>query len=660
MPNLPALLARIDLFLPPALRRAGPLPLRQSRLAVFFSLVLSGMSVVFVPVCSLLGQHTVALACAGAALLDLLPIGVLWLSGSPIVAGTVSGLLWSLSMAGFAAALGGLHGEVLYWSPAIIVATLLQSGRRGGFAVLVLHLLLVVSFVLADRGGVVFPDMGQTFSPIGQGMTIGVLSVGVFGLCSLFVVTNERMQATLEQRNAELRYVLDNVGQGFFCADRDGRLVGDRSAATDAWFGAPGGDTRLWAWLGGDDPAFAAAAELGWGAIVDDFLPLELCLDQLPRQLVRAGRLYRIEYRPVLAGERVERLVVVVTDITAITETERAEADQREFAAALDHAFTDRSGFDQFLAEGDRLVGALVGDEGAPPLPVATTMRLLHTLKGNCAMFGARQLAARAQALESQVADTGEAPPAAMIELREAWNAYAGRVVSVIGDHADGFVVDRPRHAALLAATRARAPYAQLDRMVQELTLEPVGLPLRRAGDHAILLARTLKKPAPEVQVADGGLLLDPQVWRGFWAAFVHVVRNAVDHGLESPERRTAVGKPAAGLLRLSAERSATGIVVQIADNGGGVDWAHVAQRAEALHLPHETPGDVAEALFADGLSTRAEATALSGRGVGMGAFREAARGLGGAVEVLSERGVGTLVRITFPVGVAPHGVGQA
>ncbi|MES2643717.1 MAG: ATP-binding protein [Myxococcota bacterium] len=653
MPNLLSLPAGIDHLLPPAVRAAGPVRLRQARLVVCFSLVLSLMSAVFLPVCLALGQPTVAMACGCAALIDLLPIGILWVSRSPVLAGTVSGILWSLAMVGFASVLGGVHGTVLFWSAPILVAVLLQSGRQGAFPILILHVLIVAFFAVSERSGVSFAHLERPFDAAGQGVTIAVLAIGVFGLCSLFVVANERMQAALEERNAELHHVLDNVGQGFFCADPEGRLVGQRSTAMDRWFGRPAPGAAVWAYLGVDDRAFATSAELGWSALVEDVLPLELCLDQLPRGLSRNGRLYRVEYRPVLREERVERLIVVVTDITELTETERAEADQREFAAALDHAFTDRSGFDQFLAE----VGRLLGELEAKPAQV-TAMRLLHTIKGNCAMFGALRIMALAQALEGRLADEGEPPSdAALAELRALWDAYAARIVSVIGDHADSFVLDRSRHAALLAATRARLPYEELDRMVTSLPLEPVAVPLRRAGAHALALARFLKKPAPEVQVSDGGLLLDPRQWGGFWAAFVHVVRNAVDHGLESPERRVALGKSSSGLLRLTAERSDTGIVMQIADNGQGVDWAKVQQRAEALHLPHHTPAETAEALFADGLSTRAEPTTVSGRGVGMGAFREAARGLGGAVEVRSERDVGTQVRITFP---APLHVGVA
>jgi chemotaxis protein histidine kinase CheA len=84
-------------------------------------------------------------------------------------------------------------------------------------------------------------------------------------------------------------------------------------------------------------------------------------------------------------------------------------------------------------------------------------------------------------------------------------------------------------------------------------------------------------------------------------------------------------------------------------DDGAGVDWDAVAARAAAKGLPHDSPRDLVEALFADGLSTRDEASLTSGRGTGMGALRASVRELGGAVEVTSTRGQGTVLTFRFP-----------
>jgi two-component system chemotaxis sensor kinase CheA len=146
---------------------------------------------------------------------------------------------------------------------------------------------------------------------------------------------------------------------------------------------------------------------------------------------------------------------------------------------------------------------------------------------------------------------------------------------------------------------------------------------------------------------------LDHDRWAPFWGAFVHVVRNAVDHGLEDPETRAAIGKaiPRIGLRTYEIVEGAAGqLILEISDDGRGIRWEAVAAKAAKVGLPHATRDDLAAALFAEGLSTRDAVTETSGRGVGLGAVREACAALGGRIEVESTSGVGTTFRFRFPL----------
>jgi two-component system chemotaxis sensor kinase CheA len=127
------------------------------------------------------------------------------------------------------------------------------------------------------------------------------------------------------------------------------------------------------------------------------------------------------------------------------------------------------------------------------------------------------------------------------------------------------------------------------------------------------------------------------------------VVRNAVDHGIESIEERTRAGKPSAGTLSLTTRLEGGELIIQIDDDGRGIDWPSITRRAQELGLPHQTQEDLVEALFRDGLSTRGEVNEYSGRGVGMGVVREACRVHGGKIRVESEPGRGTRVEFRFP-----------
>jgi two-component system chemotaxis sensor kinase CheA len=129
----------------------------------------------------------------------------------------------------------------------------------------------------------------------------------------------------------------------------------------------------------------------------------------------------------------------------------------------------------------------------------------------------------------------------------------------------------------------------------------------------------------------------------------IHAVRNAVDHGVQSEADRVAAGKRGTGTLHFAALRGDGTLTIAVGDDGPGIDWDAMRRRAEKAGLPHATDTDLVEALFADGVSTREQATDTSGRGVGMGALRYAVRELGGTISIESAPGQGTAFRFTFP-----------
>src|SRR5690606_29310317 len=139
----------------------------------------------------------------------------------------------------------------------------------------------------------------------------------------------------------------------------------------------------------------------------------------------------------------------------------------------------------------------------------------------------------------------------------------------------------------------------------------------------------------------------------------LHLVRNAVDHGIESPERRRAVGKPEQGLLELEAFQRGGQIVVLVRDDGGGRDANKLKRKAiEGALLSHEAAKELSdqqafELIFQPGFSTAAQVSDISGRGVGMDVVRAALEKLKGGVVVRSWLGVGTEFELRLPLTLA-------
>jgi two-component system chemotaxis sensor kinase CheA len=140
--------------------------------------------------------------------------------------------------------------------------------------------------------------------------------------------------------------------------------------------------------------------------------------------------------------------------------------------------------------------------------------------------------------------------------------------------------------------------------------------------------------------------------------SIVHMLRNAIDHGIEAPEVRIAAGKPADGRLVLSAARDRSAVVIRVSDDGKGIDRDRVLQRAKRDGLVDEDKTDLSEdellrLLARPGFSTADKVTSLSGRGVGVDAVYTRVRALGGAMDIRSVPGQGTTMMLRLPLTLA-------
>lgn len=135
-----------------------------------------------------------------------------------------------------------------------------------------------------------------------------------------------------------------------------------------------------------------------------------------------------------------------------------------------------------------------------------------------------------------------------------------------------------------------------------------------------------------------------------------HLVRNSLDHGIEPPEERIALGKPPAGRLVLSAEHNGGNIVIEVSDDGAGLNREKILAKAKSQGMPisdNAPDEEVWQLIFAPGFSTAARVTDLSGRGVGMDVVKRNIQAMGGHVQVSSRRGEGTTTRIILPLTLA-------
>lgn len=199
-----------------------------------------------------------------------------------------------------------------------------------------------------------------------------------------------------------------------------------------------------------------------------------------------------------------------------------------------------------------------------------------------------------------------------------------------------------------------RAADEQLERVLS-LQLQPLRGPLLSIARYARQLAASLGKQV-DVELAGQDTRLDRRITRDLEDALIHLVRNAVDHGLETPDERRRAGKDEAGRLAITAASSGSRVHLTIEDDGPGIDLGAVTRRAVAAGLVEPAAAErldrdeVHRLLFAPGFTTRTEVSEISGRGVGLDVVASAVARVGGEVTIDSAPGGGTTVHLQVPM----------
>ncbi len=189
-----------------------------------------------------------------------------------------------------------------------------------------------------------------------------------------------------------------------------------------------------------------------------------------------------------------------------------------------------------------------------------------------------------------------------------------------------------------------------------QLRMVQIGETFARFRRVARELGRELGKEI-DLVIEGGETELDKSVVERIADPLMHLVRNAVDHGIESPGARRAAGKPARGTLRLAARHDSGAIVIEVSDDGRGIDPERILAKAHAAGLVAAgatlTEAEILDLIFAPGFSTAETVTNVSGRGVGMDAVRKSIEALRGSVAVASRRGAGATMSIRLPLTLA-------
>ncbi|NBW80369.1 chemotaxis protein CheA, partial [bacterium] len=243
-------------------------------------------------------------------------------------------------------------------------------------------------------------------------------------------------------------------------------------------------------------------------------------------------------------------------------------------------------------------------------------------------------------------------------------------LVNLVGE----LVIDRTRFARIEEAMRTRGASADLSHQMAESVLlfgrhmnevQNVIMKVRMVAIGTVFykfsrmvrdLSRQIGKEV-ELVIEGGETELDKTLVEEIGDPLVHLIRNSIDHGIESPEQRENVGKPRKGVVRLSASQQGNTIVISVKDDGKGLDVERIRAKAikNGLLSEHDNPPvkDIFNLIFEPGFSTAEKVTNISGRGVGMDVVKKNIQKLKGVIELDSSPGQGTTTVIKLPITLA-------
>jgi signal transduction histidine kinase len=442
-------------------------------------------------------------------------------------------------------------------------------------------------------------------------------------------------------------------------------------------------------------------SDLGWGSLAP-LNPAEKV------ELQAGGPTLHLHFAPVREDGSISRLLVIgrdEADLKALEEALRQqEAERAEtFSVVTQILRLDAQVFRSFLSECRALVSeskARVAGMPFSPDPreaLDTLFRKFHTIKGNARTLELAWIEQTAHACEDALASLREhdgkidrklCKPLnqqikALSDVVKRYEKLAEQVLGPDRDHGETRGESRdlkvPVQVSRLDAIRtlinggvglaSRRPMDEkiADKLLQilrnameavdDIRHEPVRRLLRRFPKMVQDLASSLEKEVDDVNLKGGDFLVDVRLLDRIADALVHVVRNAIYHGIEPPEEREELGKPRAGRIEIEVREHRQQLIIEVKDDGRGLDVGSIAEKALKLGLIDERKAraldlnETFDLLTSPGFSTAEGVDKISGRGVGLDVVRRAMESLHGRFSLDSQPGQGCVARLWLPLG---------
>ncbi|HYX37509.1 MAG TPA: ATP-binding protein [Oligoflexus sp.] len=451
-------------------------------------------------------------------------------------------------------------------------------------------------------------------------------------LVALFIVRYQARE--IQASRIKMKTVLDNIHEGIMIIDPKLRVTSGYSPYLETIFDREGQDLTQSSLLHllfpeghATHPSAVMMQEVLRSCHGENELSWELNHDHLPREIKLGSKILELYWQALYNRQgQIQSFLVTARDVTAQRDIEQAMQAEKAHVRLLQHVLEeilagDIAAIRHFITkmgtELDRIHAAVFQTN-----QLKQAFRELHGWKGAARTLGLKQLASIVHQLESNLDIT------------------AGRLINPLqAEHQWKSLV------------HAHADFVELlGHMTNQHERQPTNL-----YSYSPLYAAEIGRRLASVGLHDQGLVIQDGIkdWReGRLAAIheilLHAITNAIDHGFILPMQNQKT--IAAAVIEIKAIKTDSDVIITVRDNGAGINWQKLAEKAEHQGRLADSKERAAEILFEDGISTATHATETSGRGVGLSAIRNICLSLNGAVKMQDAPGGGTLLALRFPV----------
>ncbi|MBP9708891.1 MAG: CZB domain-containing protein [Oligoflexales bacterium] len=388
--------------------------------------------------------------------------------------------------------------------------------------------------------------------------------------------------------------------------------------------------------------------------VFDDLLPPEVSLSLLPSRTRHGDKVLQLHSSVIRSDTKeIDYILFTVSDVTKLDALETENAEN----AALLKILRNRESFINFLHDAkeslDQLLDGLIDDQ-------IKVRRDVHTIKGNCGMFDMAQIMRSIGIIEDHEIVT----KVDLNSIKKMISDFVNKYKEIIGVEFDQKNDDihmiaesdlAKLESKLKSITDLSSAKEILLDMTSRLRLRSARSVIGPVEERVQALALRLQKKV-NCQVVGENILVNPKTVGPIIQVLAHILRNSIDHGIETAGERLDVGKAEYGSLTISfADRGNSLLSIIVADDGKGIDTAKLVAKAIKKGLISQAQAkslsteQKIKLIFADGVSTADEVTDTSGRGVGMSALQASVNAIGGSLVVTSTKGKGTSIEIVIP-----------